>query len=705
MRKFLFIIIFLLSFFITVNPSFAEQEKKPSPVKEQTPAPVKEALPAPTTGQVTPAAVTPVPVTPAPAQPVPMPHRQVTEEVTTTVGVTVESVEGTARLQPAGTNEWTALKPGASLSVGDTISVYAGSKVNLKFEDESTTTINENSIFTVKELKKEVVPETKTEVKELNFNLWLGKTTVKTKKLGPKDKFEIHTPAAVCSVRGTDFSVEVDESKVTKVKVYDGIVSVREATGIGEEVLVRKNQQTIVKPQTVPTLPEEIPPEKAELPAKPAEPAKPALPAKPGEKPAKPAEPAKPAAPPAAKKGLGMSMGGNFGAVTLTDPVTGKQKVYSQISLQPEFSIGKFGIGLDLYFYFDEKNNLREQDWNEWSDALTKIMYVRYGQKREPVYVYLGVFPGVTLGHGLIMSRYSNMLGYPDVRKIGFELDLDLGVWGFESIVTDLDRVELFGGRTYFRPLYRSGSPLLRKLALGVSGVTDLNPDAKSETRDGIIIYGADLDLPIVEKSAFSLIAFVDGAQISLGERYDVSFPSHPKSGGWGYAFGFMGNTLKLINYRLEYRGSRENFISSYFDTYYENERAEKPWNISSKEEPGKRGFYGEIGFNLLNKVNFVLNYENYDLDPQKSYPLISSELIVDPSLLMNKYSFSFTYTKKNVDELKDLFELESPNVVMTTKIGYQVAGGVFLIFTRKRTFDQNHNPIETTNIETRMKF
>jgi len=687
-KKFVVFVLSCSILFSGLGINFAQEKKEEVPVAEEkkvTPVVEEKRQPAGEEKKPTPTVeeqkITPAIEEKKPTLPVEEKKPTIEEKK---IIVTVESIEGTARLQLAGTKQWDILKIGTTLFPGDTVTTFTRSKVVLKFEDESTVEINENSIFTINELKKTIVLETKEEKKEANFILSLGKVNAKTKKLGPKDKFEIYTPAAVCSVRGTYFSVEVEEKKITKVKVFEGNVGVREISGIGEEVLVKENQQTVVQPGTAPTIPEEIPPGKTELPEE--------------EKPTKPVEKEKPTPKeekPVPEKAKAFGMGGNFGAVTLTGP-DGKQKVYSQISLQPEFSIGKFGIGLDLYFYFDENNNLREEDWDSWSDLLTKIMFLRYGLKREPVYVYLGVFPGVTLGHGLIMNRYSNMLKYPDIRIIGFELDLDFGLLGFESLVTDVQYPEIFGGRVYTRPFYRSGVPLLRKLALGGSGVFDINPDSDKSTKDDLVnIVGFDLDLPVLEKPVFSLLAYADVARIELGKSYDVGVATQPKSGGIGYAFGFMGNIVKFINYRLEYRSLENNFIPRYFDTYYENERRNKPLTISSSKEPRKQGPYLEMGFNLLGKINFITTYEDNNIDN----PYLYSEFNVEPALLMNKCSFSFSYSRKNMTAF-----LKGGDTVMTTKVGYQVASSVFLILTRQKTFDLKGNMVERTFIETKMK-
>ena len=39
---------------------------------------------------------------------------------------------------------------------------------------------------------------------------------------------------------------------------------------------------------------------------------------------------------------------GSFGSVTINN------QVYNHFSIRPEIAFGKFGLGLDIYFYFDE---------------------------------------------------------------------------------------------------------------------------------------------------------------------------------------------------------------------------------------------------------------------------------------------------------------------------------------------------------------
>jgi len=395
-------------------------------------------------------------------------------------------------------------------------------------------------------------------------------------------------------------------------------------------------------------------------------------------------------------------MYGSFGTVILTDLETGDQKIYNKLSLQPELTIGKFGFGLNLEFYFDENSNLRKEDWT-WSKTIEKIWYARYGYKYEPVYVYLGGFRDVTLGHGLIIAHYTNMLRYPDIKKVGFELDLDLGTHGFESFFSNLARAEIYGGRVYYRPFYNSYLPLLPRLGVGFTCVTDQDPDAKRSTKDDqVTVFGGDLDLPLLEHPVISILSYIDFAQMSLGKKYTPS----SLDGGNGWALGFMGGILVGVSYRLEFRRLEYNFIPSYFDSYYEVDRKEdKASRIPGTRKPIKIGPYVELVYNILNKITLSASFENYNHDPTDIYPHLRAVVKVHPSLLMNKFSLLFSYDKRNADTWEDLIKVRGPNTILTTEVGYHVAPHIALVVIHRQTFDAKGEPPKGTTMECRVHF
>jgi len=399
-------------------------------------------------------------------------------------------------------------------------------------------------------------------------------------------------------------------------------------------------------------------------------------------------------------------MYGHFGTVILTDLKTGDQKIYSKLSLLPELTIGKFGFGLNLEFYFDENSKLRKEDWT-WSKAIEKVWYARYGHKYEPVYVYLGGFGDVTLGHGLIIAHYTNMLRYPDIKKVGFELDLDSGTHGFESFFSNLVRAEIYGGRVYYRPFYYSYLPLLPRLGVGFTCVNDQDPDAKRSTKDDqVTIFGGDLDIPLLEHPVISILSYVDFAQMSLGKKY-TKYKSPPSlDGGSGWAVGLMGGILVGISYRLEFRRLENNFIPSYFDSYYEVDRKEdKASGIPGTRRPIKIGPYVELVYDILNKITLSASFENYNHDPTAIYPHLRAIIRVHPSLLMNKFSLLFSYDKRNADTWGDLVKVKGPNTILTTEVGYHVDPHIALFIIYRQTFDANGNPAKRTTMEGRIHF
>jgi hypothetical protein len=178
----------------------------------------------------------------------------------------------------------------------------------------------------------------------------------------------------------------------------------------------------------------------------------------------------------------GIGMGGMVGSITIGD------QTYSQIRLMPEVTFWKFGLGLDIDLLIDSDGNVRREDWDETRDIINKIYYIRFAQRGEPFYARVGGFPFYTLGHGLIMKDYSNMLLYPNQRNIGammgFNLPLPLKP-GAEIFTSNVEKNEILAANAHFEPLSISDIPLLSKLSLGVSVVTDRNQYGKYEDSDG----------------------------------------------------------------------------------------------------------------------------------------------------------------------------------------------------------------------------
>jgi len=588
---------------------------------------------------------------------------------------------------------------GMEVKEGDTVYTFSNSTVEIKF-DSGKIKVKENTTLSI---SQNLIDKAK-DRSISRFTLWLGGVIAKVEKvLKAEDKFEIHTPVVVCAVRGTEFSVEVDKDKATKVKVISGKVSVEDFSKKEvQAVELEANQEITIRPEKLPTQQqvvkleeEKIEEEKVEKKEK----KEAAQETKPSPSPAQqqPSSPTKPS----------FSMSGNFGAVVLSDPDGGK-KMYSQISLSPEFSIWKFGIGLDITLYFDENGQIRGTDWDEWSDAITKISYIRFAQKGDPFYFYIGRFFDLTIGHGFIMYNYTNNLLYPSERRVGIECGVDLKYVGFNVMVNDINRAEIYGGRAYIRPLYGFNIPIIKNISFGVTCVTDSNTDSNKDTlSDQMSVLGADAELPLINSIIFSGTLFADYARMNVGKAFIPPVEILPvETNGAGFSSGICGKIVGLIDYRIEYRKLENNFIPSYFTKFYDIERKDKPYTIPFSSKPIKEGYYGELKLNLLgDKIKCGVFYENYNLDPQGIYPYLHGELKIDPSVLNNKLSLAFYYDKRNLLTWEDLVTVKGKNTIITTEVGYPVTPNIYITVVTKQSFDQKGEPFTSTSIGTRVKF
>ena len=116
---------------------------------------------------------------------------------------------------------------------------------------------------------------------------------------------------------------------------------------------------------------------------------------------------------------------------------------YLTTVINTEFALGPFGVGLGLPLNLLAINDdatgtrdsktyqhlLRRDDWNQPQDYLKLVRFVRYGHKRDPVYLLAGQLWGSSLGHGTLVNRYSNSFSLTQ-RKLGAAFDVNTEYFG-----------------------------------------------------------------------------------------------------------------------------------------------------------------------------------------------------------------------------------------------------------------------------------
>jgi len=357
--------------------------------------------------------------------------------------------------------------------------------------------------------------------------------------------------------------------------------------------------------------------------------------------------------------GEGGAVMGGVG-LTMVDDQT-----YFTIHLQPEVAIGKFGVGLNLNLLYNTKTgHIRSKDWDESYDYLRLVRYLRYGHKGDPFYVRVGALDAARIGHGFILNYYTNSPSYDD-RKIGLAFDLDLGTYGFETMVNNLGRAEILGGRAYWRPLRTVVSlPILKNLEQGVTYVTDIDPDSNRKTDDGVAVFGLDVGLPLIHLPGFRTFVYYDYAKI-------VDYGSG-QAAGIGTEFRLPAG-LAQVYARLERRWLGKEFVAGFFDAFYEVERytPDTDWHKYDylkgiTEET--RGVFGELYGNVLGKIRLLGNFVR--LDEQVRSGIL--HLAADAPDLVPGIAAQASFEKANVEKFNDLFVLDA-HAIARVGLGYKV--------------------------------
>jgi hypothetical protein len=173
----------------------------------------------------------------------------------------VTTLTGTVHVERARTR--VPATPGMALDVGDRIVTDANSRVTITLTDNSKLELDESTSL--------VIDQQMVGANSRNTKLSLFTGVVRSFvsfTSSPTPNFEVHTPNAVASARGTEYDTGTDTKerkeykdcrRFTQVSVYDGTVEVTNATNPGAgSVQVPAGHKTLVACGFVPEAPTEI---------------------------------------------------------------------------------------------------------------------------------------------------------------------------------------------------------------------------------------------------------------------------------------------------------------------------------------------------------------------------------------------------------------------------------------------------------------
>lgn len=138
----------------------------------------------------------------------------------------IVSVTGSAQRQQNDAARWVPLRAGDTLAAGSVLKTLPRSRARVTLADGSSILLYPNSHMTVSDAS----------ARSPLLKMAAGKLKAWISHAKKRTKFEVKTPVAVCSVRGTEFTVAVEPSGETDVEVLKGLLGVRAIDGTGEEV-------------------------------------------------------------------------------------------------------------------------------------------------------------------------------------------------------------------------------------------------------------------------------------------------------------------------------------------------------------------------------------------------------------------------------------------------------------------------------------
>ncbi|MBI4553513.1 MAG: hypothetical protein HY710_14710 [Candidatus Latescibacteria bacterium] len=381
----------------------------------------------------------------------------------------------------------------------------------------------------------------------------------------------------------------------------------------------------------------------------------------------------------------GSAVQGGFGWTRIATNDTGAAVNYVTLTLNPEIRVGKVGVGLTIDVLVNTRNDpggsrIRQTELRPGH----LLRYARYGQPDDPWYAQVGAFDRVTLGHGFILSRYSNQVA-DQSRRIGAGLKVSGQHGGIEALTNNLGAREIYGARAFFRPLAeRPDDLLLRRLTIGSTLVIDENP-GRGRTRrpaQSTEIFGLDIELPLLETALLDVMSYGDFAKIlDYGQGGAIGVSLRVKH---------LSKVLTLTG-RLEEQILGREFMTEFFDATYEVESVLASGATKTdrlRGLPGTRGVMGELGGVILGRLAVVGQYRAYGGRD-------SSGVLHAEARLLNvipRMTLRASYDKKGVRRLSDLRTLDERSVVLA-EANYRMASFLLVGLEYRWTFVFDDRP------------
>lgn len=165
----------------------------------------------------------------------------------------IAAYTGTVEVQSEGSDSWQAADSAEGVSAGDEVRTAADSSAVINYPDQSKTLMAPQTELSILSMSVDEALGEQVVILEQH----LGSTQNYVQPLQTANsRFEIRTPAATVTVRGTSFSVDVEADGRTRVAVSEGVVQV---AAQGMTVALEAGQSTEVESGSTPSAIESVP--------------------------------------------------------------------------------------------------------------------------------------------------------------------------------------------------------------------------------------------------------------------------------------------------------------------------------------------------------------------------------------------------------------------------------------------------------------
>ena len=573
----------------------------------------------------------------------------------------VSTIKGQVLVQKNGKKSMRPLFIGAKVEEGDLVlSLESG---YVKFKLKSTQEIVELGPLSQMYVESLKYQKNEPTYKDVVINVFKGKERNDLfKGLKEGSKFQIKGPSATAGVRGTRFTVAVDDEGNTKIQVERGKVEVTPSTG-GNPVMLLAGNQVMVqaggiigKIQKI-TNPESLQPKPQK--------SKPTGSATSTSKTNKTKEEK-----PSEKEGSNNKMGMNTGTTT------SGAETYYMLTLNPNlhniFGTG-IGVGLDITLGIDKDKNLVYGTVAS-TNILSAFNLRWFEYKNKNFLVHYGEMEPINYDYGLLMSNYYKKdvkgleLGLSNLGMKGYSLQTYLP-WDIESIYPfEFNPTStLYSGKLSLQ-LDSIGLPL--PLQLELTGVYESD---KSLTNMGYPYGGmaAAVSWPI---SVF----FTPYAEYATLMASGTSYNSFEK---YGTSYGFVGGN-SILNYQLSMLNFTDHFIQNYFGNNYETLKyntltgeasgvmaLQNPSNVASATNGWVFG--GNLNLRILK-----MNVAYYSMNGQPLAPILSAGGTFKLPIKNLPLEASAQYTKYKLDP-ENFFAEFNKNSILEAKLIYPTPSGL----------------------------